>query len=321
MIYADLGCQERQEVYGQPVPEKEDPPDFGLLFMLDLKLLGVPFSKRTRGLVDLTRLGNAIVAGILTFIGGFVVQGSEILTHGVPITIAVVATILATAAGNTINDYFDREIDRLNNPERPLPRGAVAPRTALVFSGVLFAAAAGLSLLLPLTAIIIAVVNLIALITYTEFFKGLPGVGNALVAYLGGSTFLFGAAAVDLLSSPVIVLFLLASLSTLAREIIKDVEDLTGDREEGLNTLPIAIGAQRSLVFALALLILMVAVSPVPYLLGTFGIAYLILVLPAVVLALYAGVSSFSDPATGQSLLKYGMFIAAAAFIGGQLTI
>jgi len=32
------------------------------------------------------------------------------------------------------------------------------------------------------------------LIAYTEFFKGLPGLGNALVAYLVGSTFLFGAA-------------------------------------------------------------------------------------------------------------------------------
>ena len=74
MIHADLVCRERKGVHGRPVPEKEDPTDFGLLFVLDLKLLGVSFSKRTRGLVDLTRLGNAIVAGILTFIGGFVVM-------------------------------------------------------------------------------------------------------------------------------------------------------------------------------------------------------------------------------------------------------
>lgn len=284
-------------------------------------MLVVSFNERARGLVGLTRPGNAIVAGVLTFIGAFVAQGSEITAHGEAIVIAVVATILATGAGNTINDYFDREIDRLNNPERPIPRGAVAPRTALVFSGILFATAAGLALMLPVLAIVIAVVNVIALITYTEFFKGLPGVGNALVAYLGGSTFLFGAAAVDRLISPVIVLFLLASLSTFAREIIKDVEDLTGDREEGLNTLPIAIGEQRALAIATVILIIMVGVSPVPYLLGTFGIAYLILVAPAIVLALYAGVLSFNDPATGQSLLKYGMFIAAAAFIGGQVTI
>ncbi|WP_114579155.1 geranylgeranylglycerol-phosphate geranylgeranyltransferase [Saliphagus sp. LR7] len=278
------------------------------------------FSEQARGLVEITRPGNAIVAGILTFIGGFVVQGSDITASGISITIAVVVTILTTAGGNTVNDYFDREIDRLNNPERPIPRGAITPRTALLFGSILFATAAGLALLLPLAAILIAIVNLVALVTYTEFFKGLPGVGNALVAYLGGSTFLFGAAAVNQLSSPAIILFLLASFSTVSREIIKDVEDVDGDREEGLNTLPIAIGERPSLLLAMGILVLMVGVSPVPYLLGTFGILYLVFVAPAVVLALYAGVLSFSDPARGQSLLKYGMFIAAAAFVGGQLT-
>jgi len=73
----------------------------------------------------------------------------------------------------------------------------VSPRGALAFSVVLFAGAVVLALALPRLAIGIAVVNLLALIAYTEFFKGLPGLGNALVAYLVGSTFLFGAAAIE----------------------------------------------------------------------------------------------------------------------------
>jgi geranylgeranylglycerol-phosphate geranylgeranyltransferase len=271
-----------------------------------------------RGFLELTRPGNAIAAGVLTFIGSFVATAGS-LPAVVPTGAAVAATVLATGAGNAINDYFDRDIDRINNPERAIPRGAVSPRGALVFSVVLFLAAVAIALaLLPPLAIAIAVINLLALVTYTEFFKGLPGVGNALVAYLGGSTFLFGGAAVGNVQ-PTVVLFLLAALSTLAREIIKDVEDVAGDREEGLNTLPIAIGERRSLQVAAGLLAVALLASPVPYLLGTFGLAYLVVVVPADLIMLYAGYESFDDPTAGQSHLKYGMFLAAVAFIAGRV--
>jgi geranylgeranylglycerol-phosphate geranylgeranyltransferase len=277
--------------------------------------------ERVRGLVELTRPVNAIAAGVLTFIGAFVAVGSSLPT--LPVLAAVVATVLATGAGNAINDYFDREIDRINAPDRPIPRGAVSPRGALVFSAGMFLVAVVLVLaLLPLLAIGIAVFNLLALITYTEVFKGLPGVGNTLVAYLGGSTFLFGTAAVwpvdTTVLASVVVLFLLAALSTLAREVIKDVEDVAGDREEGLNTLPIALGERRALGLAAGLLVVAALASPVPYLLGTFGVAYLVVVVPADLVMLYAGYEGFGDPTASQSHLKYGMFLAAVAFVVGR---
>ena len=131
--------------------------------------------ERVRGAVELTRPGNAIAAGVLTFIGAFVAAG---LTEPVSAAAAVLATTLATGGGNAINDYFDREIDAINRPERPIPRGAISPRATVVFSGGLFVSAIGLTLLLPPLAIAIAVINLLALIVYTELFKGLPGVGN-----------------------------------------------------------------------------------------------------------------------------------------------
>jgi geranylgeranylglycerol-phosphate geranylgeranyltransferase len=147
-------------------------------------------------------------------------------------------------------------------------------------------------------------------------------VGNGLVAYLGGSTFLFGTAAVwpvdTTVLASVVVLFLLAALSTLAREIVKDVEDVAGDREEGLNTLPIAVGERRALVLAAVLLVVAAVASPVPYLLGTFGVAYLVVVVPADLVMLYAGYEGFGDPTAGQSHLKYGMFLAAIAFVVGR---
>ncbi len=271
-----------------------------------------------RGLLELTRPVNVIAAAVLTFIGAFVAGG--LTEQPVQVIAAVVATGVAVGAGNAINDYFDREIDRINQPQRPIPRGAVTPRGALVFSLVLFVVAVSCTLVLPWQAIAIAGINLVALIAYTEYFKGLPGLGNALVAYLVGSTFLFGAAAVgDLWATA--VLFVLAAVATLTREIIKDVEDIDGDRKEGLNTLPIAIGERRALLVGAVLLGAAVLASPLPYLAGYFGLGYLLVVVPADAVMLYAMYESFEDPTAGQSHLKYGMFLATVAFIVGRLVL
>ena len=271
-----------------------------------------------RGLVELTRPVNAIAAGALTLIGAYI--AGNIVIHPLNAGLATAATVFAVGAGNAINDYFDREIDRINAPERPIPRGVVSPRSALVFSIVCFAIAIGLALTLPLLAVGIASINLVALVAYTELFKGLPGAGNVVVAYLGGSTFLFGGAAMasaDL--TTVATLAVLAALSTLTREIIKDVEDITGDRQQNLNTLPIAIGERASLLIALACIITAVIASPYPSLLGPFGVVYLAVVLPADVIMLVASVEGFRDPTAAQSHIKYGMFLAAAAFIVGRV--
>jgi len=269
-----------------------------------------------RGLLEMTRPANSVAAGVLTFVGSFVAGG----VAGAPsaTAAAVGATVFATAAGMAINDYFDRDIDAVNRPDRPIPRGAVSPRTALAWSLALFAGAVACSLVLPALAIAIAAVNLLALVAYTELFKGLPGVGNVVVAYLGGSTFLFGGAAVGEPLAPA-VLFVLAALSTASREVIKDVEDVVGDREEGLNTLPIAVGERPALHLAAAALVVAVAASPLPYLTGTFGVAYLAVVVPADAGMVYAAYESYGDASSGQAHLKYAQFLAVVAFLAGRL--
>lgn len=271
-----------------------------------------------RSYLELTRPVNSVAAGVLTLIGGFVAAG--LTADPWLLGAAVVATVLATGAGNAVNDYFDREIDRINNPERPIPRGDVSPKGAVSVSAVLFAIAIGLAVTLPPVAILIALINFLGLVAYTTLFKGRPGAGNALVAYLGGSTFLFGAAAVGRVQDG-LVLFALAALSTFAREVIKDIEDVEGDRAEGLTTLPIAFGTKAALGIAAASLVVAILASPIPYLTDLFGLPYLGVVIPADLLMLAALVRSREDPGTGHQWLKYGMFLAAAAFIVGRVSV
>lgn len=271
---------------------------------------------RSTGLLELMRPVNALAAGLLTFTGSFVAGGA----FGRPLAVvaAVVATVTATAAGNAVNDYFDRDVDRVNRPDRPIPRGTVTPREALRFSALLGVVAMVAAVLLPKVAIAIAVVNLLALIAYTKLFKGLPGVGNVVVASLTGSTFLFGGAAVgDVFGAG--TLAVLAGVATLTREIVKDVEDIAGDETEGLRTLPIVVGERRALWVGVVAIAIAVAASVVPYF-ESFGLAYLLVVVPADAVMLHAACLAFRDPATAQRRLKLGMFVAAAAFIVGRAT-
>ncbi|MFA9518577.1 geranylgeranylglycerol-phosphate geranylgeranyltransferase [Halopenitus sp. H-Gu1] len=276
--------------------------------------------RTVQGALELTRPLNSVSAGVLTFTGAYVAGGEVFAGDAFAVVAAVCATILATGAGNAINDYFDREIDRINRPDRPIPRGAISERGALAFGVLLLCGAIGFAIILPFVAIAIAVFNLSLLLAYTKVFKGLPGVGNVVVGFLTGSTFLFGGAAVG---APLGagVLFVLAAIATITREIIKDVEDVAGDREEGLNTLPIAIGERAATSIGIGILIVAVAASALPYLAGSFGTVYLLVIVPADLVMLAAAIRSLRDPASAQRRLKAGMLLAVVAFILGRATM
>ena len=270
------------------------------------------------GLVRLSRPGNVIGAAILAFTGAYVAGG---LDHNFEMAIAIAATGLGTAAGNSINDYFDREIDAINRPDRPIPSGAVPPKAALYYALLIFAIAVLITVVvLPIAAITIATINLVLLLTYTQFFKGTPGFGNAIIAFLVASAIWFGGAATGDITAT-LVIGTLAGMATLAREIVKDIEDLEGDKAEGLRTLPLVIGVDRAWIVALFALFVGAVISPAPYLRGTFDAWYFVGLVPALVVMAYAGLISRYQPGRGQRWLKVGMYLALLAFIIGRIEV
>ena len=270
---------------------------------------------RARAHLRLTRPGNVLGGGILAAVGAFVAVGP---TVDPLIVTAVAVTALATAAGNAINDYFDREIDAINRPDRPIPSGLVAPTTAKYFAIIAFITAVLLTLaILPPAAIAIAAVNLVLLSAYTTVFKGTPGLGNGVVGFLVASALFFGgAAAGDLIAT--LEVGILAGVATFAREVVKDIEDLPGDRAEGLRTLPIAIGPRRAWLLAIAALAVGAALSPLPYLQGTLGWWYLVGLVPAIAIMAVGVFLGERRPNRGQTLLKAGMYVALLAFVLGR---
>lgn len=183
--------------------------------------------------------------------------------------------LLITAAGNVINDYYDAEIDAINRPDRPIPSGVITQRQALCYAIIL----AGLGnligfLLAPAPLIIIAVFNTIILWLYASSLKKKPFFGNLAVSYLSASMFLFGGA---LAGMPGLILNIPVAGATffvmIARELIKDVEDIPGDQEDGARTLPIIIGIRKTVIFATLCAITGVAISLLLY--YRWGPAYL----------------------------------------------
>jgi geranylgeranylglycerol-phosphate geranylgeranyltransferase len=114
------------------------------------------------------------------------------------------------------------------------------------------------------------------------------------------------------------IIALLAFLAILGREIVKDIEDMEGDFDR--LTLPKRIGARNAGIAASASFLIAVALSPLPYIDGTFGIWYLGGVLFADATFIYCAIVHFRNPTKGQKMAKYGMLLALMAFlIGGIL--
>ena len=176
-----------------------------------------------------------------------------------PVIFAALSASLIAAAGYVINDFFDIPIDIINRPDRILPTGKILPKTAYIFSVMLFIFGITASYFTQnFYCVIIAIVNSILLFSYAKTFKMSFMAGNILVAYTTASTFLFGGLCNDnVKNSMIIVIF--AFLYTFIREIVKDGEDIEGDIKLGAKTLAVKIGRKNiaivSIFPALALII------------------------------------------------------------------
>ncbi|NOZ08475.1 MAG: UbiA family prenyltransferase [FCB group bacterium] len=188
---------------------------------------------------------------------------------------AVVA--LFTGGANVTNDVFDFEIDKINRPDRPLPAGEISRSAAIFLAVCLYAGGMIAAFFLSRPAQIIAFVLVLPLlIFYTPLLKKIPLLGNITIAALLGTVFLFGEAA---LSSTVEKMWIPAALAfglSLIRELVKDQQDIPGDREQGISTFPARFGLRASLVLVTILVALLCLLAPLPYVRDLYGKWYLI---------------------------------------------
>lgn len=267
--------------------------------------------------INCTFTGAAVLIGaIVTFSGLDLPKGAAIM--------AFAAAALVAAGGYSVNDYFDREIDKVNRPWRPIPSGRMRSREALVLAQALFILGVVLAILLNPYCFSLATLNSLVLVLYSWKLKRMGLAGNLSIGYLVGSTFLFGGLAVETLGGGILVLVFMAASSTVGRELIKGIEDMRGDRKLGFRTFPLQHGTGKTAALAVGFIVAAVIVSPLPYALGVFGWAYLFFVFPSIAIFTCAGVIIARDQkqrsARVSSLAcKIGMGLGLLAFLMGAI--
>lgn len=168
-----------------------------------------------------------------------------------PVLFAMLSAAIIAAAGYVMNDFFDIKIDMVNRPERILPAGKMPPHVAYIYSVILFLVGIFLSLLTTkLGCVILAFVNSLVLFFYAKKYKKTMLIGNLLVAYTAASTFLYGGICADNIANALVVASY-AFLYTFLRELVKDSEDIEGDKLAQANTLAIKLGRSRMANFIL----------------------------------------------------------------------
>jgi geranylgeranylglycerol-phosphate geranylgeranyltransferase len=276
--------------------------------------------------LELTRPLNCLLTGAAVLIGE-VVTVDNLSIPGQVLIFSFLAAALVAAGGNVMNDYYDQQIDRINRPDRPIPSGRITALRALTTARVLFVIGIIFTVFLNPYCLLLVCLNSLVLILYTWRVKRLGLVGNLSIGYLVGSTFLFGGLATPIPSRPIIpgellILVLMASLSTVGRELIKAIEDMRGDQNLGFKTFPVQHSAGKAAALAVVFIGAAIAISPLPYLFGIFGWQYLTLVSLSIA-AFLVGVGTIVrsrdlNAAKKASLMcKVGMGLGLIAFMVG----
>ncbi len=236
-----------------------------------------------RSLFKFLRLPNLIIVGITQYVLLYCLLLPFLQHESISPTLDhfhfflfVFDTILITMSGNIINDIEDVEIDLINRPETTFVQQYISIKNAYFLYAFVVVIGFILALYLAfyvdkLPLVLIYPFAVALLYFYSTHFKKLPAIGNIVV-----SIFCAGVAGIILfaekdayaLMSPensrnTFIAFglyaLFAFLTTLYREIIKDLEDKEGDAERGCKTLPIVLGEKNTKLIAFFIGISLVA--------------------------------------------------------------
>lgn len=193
-------------------------------------------------------------------------------------SLLVLSTVMIAAAGNIINDYFDVKADRINKPEKLIITKHIKRRWAIIshwtLNGIAFLT--GVFLSIKYETYSFAFIHLISinlLWFYSMLLKRKQLIGNisvafltslipilALIFFLASEQQHFTELNIGLFSSDFVlihVLAIFAFIQNFAREIIKDIQDIEGDKLIYVRSLPMIIGIHKTKVLVSVLLMIL----------------------------------------------------------------
>ncbi len=266
------------------------------------------------------------VMGALTVIIGILNTRMGISTEVVimNIVLGILTYFFIAGSGMVINDVYDIEIDKINRPERPIPRGSVSLKEAkqifIITLGIGIALSIVHSLIFSLGILNIIIACIFGFIgwLYAAWGKKQGFIGNIIVSISFSIGLIYGA----ILNSSTIPIyiyffFLTSFFLLLAREIIKGCEDIEGDKKEGVKTLAITIGVKKATIASiicqsLAMIFFILPITTV-IINPTF---FLILMIIGLLIVGYAFILSIRTKFQREQFKKISLFLKIGAFGG-----
>ncbi|TRO47177.1 hypothetical protein E2P60_03735 [Candidatus Bathyarchaeota archaeon] len=232
------------------------------------------------GFIRLMRPINCAMMGFAVFVGGVLGHPQFSSFNWLGVLYGFLTGFTLTAASMVINDYYDRAIDAINEPSRPIPSGLVSVKEALAFAFVLSVVGFVFAYFTSFLCLVVAGISWVVVVVYVTVGKrsGLPD--NFLVSTCVAIPFIYGSIIVRNTVPLSVVLFtLMAFLSNTGREITKGIVDVKGDKTEGIKTLAVRYGEKNAAFGATLFYLSAVALTPLTWILNLVSFWFIPLVL------------------------------------------
>lgn len=229
--------------------------------------------KKVYPYITILRPANVIISFIAVYLVLFISGGQQSRELWLPALFAALSTSLICGGSNIINDYFDIEIDKINRPERVMSQGLISKRGAIVYWIIINLAGLYFSSLIGIECFLIALFSVILLYVYSFYLKRTSVLGNLTVSFFTGLAFIYGGLAIGHWKQAVIPA-LFAFLFHWGREILKDIEDIEGDRRMSARTFPIVYGVTSALLLTTAVFLTLITVTLWVYLIEFYNLIY-----------------------------------------------
>jgi len=222
---------------------------------------------------------NCLMMGFAVIVGAALVSSKVSNVLWSNLVYGFITGFMLTAAAMAINDYYDREIDAVNEPNRPIPSGVIKPKEALVFAFILTAigfATAYLTNPTNFICLITAIISWTISVAYVTAGKrtGLPG--NLLVSLCVATPFFYGSLVVtNTIKLNVLIFASIAFFSNTGREITKGIVDVKGDEMQNVKTLAVRFGEKTAAVVAASFYFFAVFLSSIPWLLNIVSLWFI----------------------------------------------
>ena len=235
------------------------------------------------GLLQLIRPINCTMMGFAVIVGASLVDASAHIFSpdmSINLILGFITSFTLTGSSMVINDYYDRPIDAINEPSRPIPSGLVSIREALFLAIALSIIGFAAALRTSLPCLLIAIITWIISATYNTKGKYTGLLGNFLVSTCVVVPFIYGGFTVDKGLTLTTLLFVaIAFLSNTGREVTKGIVDVHGDRSQNVRTIAVLYGEKNAAVVSSIFFVLAVGLSPLPWLLRVVSDWFLPLVI------------------------------------------